>query len=157
MKKPPAAARIRPARKGEAEIISRILNKYARRKLLLPRTADDILRHISNFCVAVSGGEIVGCCATRSYGRGLFEVRSLAVVPGFTGQGIGSRLVKHCVRRIGRQPGTRIFALTYRADLFRRLGFRDVEKEMFPEKIWSDCSICPKRSRCDEEALLLEI
>ncbi len=51
----------------------------------------------------------------------------------------------------------RVFALTYRADFFQTLGFRIVDKGMFPEKIWSDCIICPKRYRCDETAVLLEV
>jgi amino-acid N-acetyltransferase len=32
-----------------------------------------------------------------------------------------------------------------------------VDKALFPEKIWSDCQACPKRDRCDEEAVLREV
>ena len=51
----------------------------------------------------------------------------------------------------------RVFALTYRANFFCRLGFRIVSKELFPQKIWSDCSVCPKKDRCDETAVLMEL
>ena len=51
----------------------------------------------------------------------------------------------------------KIFALTYRDNFFCNLGFRIVEKDMFPEKIWSDCVLCPKQNCCDEIAVLLEL
>ena len=51
----------------------------------------------------------------------------------------------------------RLFALTLRPDFFSSLGFEEVPKSLFPEKIWSDCSKCAKRSRCDETAMLLKV
>ena len=51
----------------------------------------------------------------------------------------------------------RVFALTYQEKFFRHLGFRIVDKSLFPEKIWSDCAVCPKKDRCDEIAVLMEI
>ena len=46
-----------------------------------------------------------------------------------------------------------VFALTYHPDLFRHLGFSVVPKEMFPQKVWSDCRHCAKIDCCDEIAL----
>ena len=51
----------------------------------------------------------------------------------------------------------RLFALTYRDNFFCNLGFRVVEKTLFPEKIWSDCERCPKKDHCDEIAVLMEL
>ena len=49
----------------------------------------------------------------------------------------------------------RLFTLTTTPAFFRTIGFREVPKEEFPEKIWSDCSKCPKFNCCDETALLM--
>ena len=51
----------------------------------------------------------------------------------------------------------RVFTLTYQDVFFSRLGFQVVEKDLFPQKIWSDCWICPKKDCCDEIAMLLDL
>lgn len=33
-------------------------------------------------------------------------------------------------------------------------GFTVVEKDIFPEKVWTDCIHCPKQHACDEIAVL---
>ncbi len=148
---------VRKALLQDAEDIASILAPYAEQKLLLPRTAQDISSHIGNFVVAESKGRVVGSCALRDYGNGLFEVRSLAVTKDIVGGGAGSSLVKACVDRAEELGAKRVFALTYRPHLFQRLGFKTVSKTLFPQKIWSDCSNCSKKDRCDEEAVMIEI
>ena len=37
-----------------------------------------------------------------------------------------------------------------------KLAESSVNRELFPEKIWSDCAKCPKHSCCDETAMLIE-
>ena len=138
--------------------IYHLLNVYAAKHLLLSRDAEDILEKIRNFRIAEIDGVFAGCAALRDYGNSLFEVRSLAVAERFTGQGIGSRLVSHFLEE-KKKSGVpaRLFALTYRVNFFCNLGFRIVDKSMFPGKIWSDCILCPKKDCCDETAVLFEI
>ncbi|HBC86527.1 MAG TPA: N-acetyltransferase [Lentisphaeria bacterium] len=147
---------IRAARNKDVRPIRRILAPYAKKKIVLPRTAVEITRHVRNFCVAEKDGEIIGCCAFRDYGNNLFEIRSLAVNARNAGSGIGSRLVEFLIREIASRGKVKIFALTTSPGFFQRFGFKTVEKDMFPQKIWHDCSKCPKLNDCDEEALLLE-
>ncbi len=148
---------IRRAVPGDVSRIQRLLAHFAADRLLLPRKGADIAAHLENFIVAEKNGRFAGCCAVRDYGNSLFEVRSLAVLEEFGGHGIGSELVKYALDRLREHGKCRVFALTYRGAFFRRLGFHTVDKEMFPEKIWSDCANCPKKDKCDEEALLLDI
>lgn len=148
---------IRQAVKEDAEKIASLLAPYAEQKLLLPRTPDEISSHIANFKVAEKDGLIVGCCALRNYGNSLFEIRSLAVEKKYNNLGIGSALVQACLKKAARNGKARVFALTYRPELFKRLGFKSVSKTLFPQKIWTDCSVCSKRHNCDEEAVLLEV
>ena len=150
---------VRKARGDDSLHIVDLLAIYARKSLLLPRTMEDISSRIDNFIVAQGGDEkIIGCCALRDYGNGLYEIRSLAVHGDFMNRGIGSELIRFSMEKIPAEGSlTKVFALTYRSELFIRLGFRKVQKEMFPEKIWADCSICKKKDNCDEEAVLIEL
>ncbi len=135
-----------------------LLSVYAGKGLLLPRPPEDILEKIKNFHLAEVDGKFAGCAALRNYGGGLYEVRSFAILPEFCGRGLGTEIVTFLVEtmRRRREPA-KIFSLTYRYNLFLRLGFRIVDKSMFPEKIWSDCVICRKKDCCDETAVLLEV
>ena len=135
-----------------------LLKVYAEDRLLLPRPPEDILEKIRNFRIAEVDGKFAGCAALRDYGNSLYEVRSLAVVKEFIGCRIGSQLVSRFLKE-KQEEGVpaKIFALTYRDNFFCNLGFRIVEKDMFPEKIWSDCILCPKKNCCDEIAVLFEI
>jgi len=40
---------------------------------------------------------------------------------------------------------------------FERMGFVVTNRERFPEKVWTDCVICPLKERCDEIAVVLEL
>ena len=48
----------------------------------------------------------------------------------------------------------RVMALTYEVRFFEKNGFEVVEKDIFPEKVWTDCVHCKKRHACDEIAVL---
>ncbi len=149
---------VRSAAEKDVENIQTLLSVYAQEHLLLGRTREDILEKLKNFRVGELDGRFVGCLALRDFGDSLYEVRSLAVRKEFNNRGFGSKLVLGAVETL-RSKGikARVFALTYRAHFFCRLGFKVVDKEMFPQKIWSDCSVCPKKNNCDETAVLLEI
>ena len=131
---------------------------YAKERLLLPRPAEDILEKIGNFHILELDGRPVGCAALRNYGNSLYEIRSLAVRKEYLNRRLGSRMVEGLLQLL-RDKGepARVFALTYRDNFFIQHGFRIVDKKMFPEKIWSDCAVCPKKDRCDEIAVLLSI
>lgn len=149
---------LRPAGLDDVQQICSLLGSYARERLLLPRSQDDIAERIRNFRVAELHGEFVGCLAVRDYGGNLYEVRSLAVAKEFNDRGIGSSIVANAVESLMRKgEPVRLFALTYRAHFFERLGFEVVDKTQFPEKIWSDCAICSKKDKCDETAVLIRI
>ncbi len=142
----------------DAEGIYRLVNHYAQHGgLLLPRSLADIYHHIRDFTVAKQEGRVVGCCALRIYWRDLAEVRSLAVEPGLTGHGIGSRLLLACIEEARELGIKRLFTLTYAGPFFETHGFRPIDKGKLPEKIWADCLRCAKLPMCDEKAYILEI
>ncbi len=149
--------KVRPARAGDSSAIAALLKGAADRGLILPRSEREVRQYIDSFLVALVQGEVVGCVALRDFGEGLFEVRSLVVDDRFAGCGLGSRLVRGMLEEAKRREGRQVFTLTYRSRLFQRLGFVRVDKSQFPQKVWSDCSICPKRDDCDETALLYQV
>lgn len=135
--------------------IYELLTFYAKDEIILPLTRKDIAERLGTFIIAADKENVVGCASIRDFGDDLYEIRSLAVRSGYFGERIGTRMVKQLIKGINPHSVTRVFALTYRATFFEYLGFHHVDKELFPQKIWSDCSKCPKRNDCDEEALML--
>ena len=153
-------AQIRPARLEDATAIYALLATFSTEGKLLPRPVADIQARIANFIVAELDGSVAACGALRDFGNGLNEIRSLAVRRDLAGQGIGSRLVVALLRKaVERTNGKRgqVFALTYRVEFFRRLGFRVIDKYTFPPKIWSDCCVCPRKDHCDETAVVIDV
>ncbi len=147
---------VRSAVPGDAPAIKRILDLYVEERIVLPRSEDDIRFYSKNFVVAEVDGVCRGCCAARDFGGDLLEIRSLAVDRGLIGGGLGRKMVEFIIERLKlERPQFRLFALTLRPDFFQKLGFQVVDKELFPEKIWSDCDKCPKKACCDEVALLI--
>ena len=148
---------IRPAQPGDVDAIFELLELYTASGIVLKRSKEDISGYLANFIVAVVNGSVCGCCAARDFGNNLLEVRSLVVSPVCQGRGVGKKLVSSIIEKLDLERSAwRLFTLTLQVDFFKSLGFAVVEKEIFPEKIWSDCSKCPKFSCCDETALLLE-
>jgi amino-acid N-acetyltransferase len=70
---------------------------------------------------------------------------------------MGAKLVKACLEESKALGVKRVFALTYRPDFFERLGFKKVDKNMLPHKIWTDCLKCVKFPDCNEVAVAREI
>lgn len=147
---------IRKANQHDVPGIYRLLEIFAREHLLLPRPQLDILLQIDSFTVATCDDLVVGCAALRDYGNELYEVRSLAVDSAYQNRRIASGIVTEQLQSLAGR-NARVFALTYRDHFFQNLGFQIVEKNLFPEKIWSDCERCVKKDHCDEIAVLLEL
>jgi amino-acid N-acetyltransferase len=141
----------------EVETIRALFAAEVAAGLMLPRSPEQILRHLDDWLVAEEGGEIVGCVSLVFFNGTLAEVRSLAVRSDQRGRGIGSRLIEAALS-LARQHGVRrVLTLTRAAGLFERLGFVRDTVGNFPEKVWRDCAPCPFRHRCDEIALVLEL
>ncbi len=139
----------------EAGAIAAILQHFATKAVLLWRTTEDILAHEHSFFVAESDGDVMGCVALHDYGNGLYELRSLAVREDCQGFGLGGFLVRELVAESQRIGATALFALTKKTDFFSKMGFVIEEIDQFPEKIWKDCQLCPKRDRCDETPVVI--
>ncbi len=132
-----------------------LINGYAARGIMLPRTEFEMSESIRDFTVVTSAeGELLGCGALHFYTPTLGEIRSLAVSENAKTHGVGRRLVEALVKEAEEQGLDAVFAFTYVVDFFRKTGFQVVERGMLPLKAWKDCVRCPKFQACDEIAVL---
>ncbi len=145
---------LRPAVLDDVRSIYQILKHYSDRGLLLPRPESDIYQSIREFVVVENSDRIVACCALQIFTRQLGEVRSLAVMPEYAGAGIGTEIVERIEQEANTIGLTRLMALTYEVKFFSRMGYKVVEMNVLPEKVWGACINCHKFRNCDEIAVL---
>lgn len=149
------AAAVRKARTDEIDAIHRIISSYAAEGILLSRSPADIVADINNFFVTEENGAITGVVTFYDYGEHLKEVRSLAVHKSHLRRGIGTALLRNLIKALAPRKGhPKIFVLTYAPLFFEKNGFRVIDRNDLPEKIWKDCADCPNRLNCSETALV---
>jgi len=152
-----AAPAIRPASIGDVPYIHHLLEIYAAQGNLLPRTMNELYRHLRDFFVVEVNGQVAGCGALEIFTENLGEVRSLVVDDAWKGQGFGRMLVQRITEEARAIGLKRLMSLTYVAPFFHKLGFQTVPKDTLPEKVWGICVKCYKYNNCDETAVLLEL
>jgi len=150
----PAVAVSRRATLEDVEPLYLLIDDYARKGIMLPRSRKVLERLINDFVVTEVDGLVVGCGSLCKLGDELVEIRSLGIAEGYKGQGLGSMLVKQLVEEARAQGIPKVMALTYEVSFFLKNDFNVVEKEIFPEKVWTDCVNCSKQHACDEIAVL---
>lgn len=150
---------IRKARVQDVKRIHAMLMHFSRLGLLLPRSFNELYNHLRDFMVLapLDGGAIVGCCALAITWEDLGEIRSLVVEQELQGRGWGKRLVEACLSEAITLGIFRIFSLTYQDVFFAKMDFKEVNKDVLPQKVWSDCIKCPKFPDCDEICMLLDL
>ncbi len=147
---------LRKARTKDVKEIYNLVNRFAQRGEMLPRSQSELYENLRDFFV-VEEGKVIGCCALHILWDDLGEVKSLAVEETHQGKGIGRMLVNACLEE-ARELGIRkVFALTFRPTFFEKLGFKPIDKENLPRKVWGECIKCPLFPDCKEEAVILEL
>lgn len=147
----------RKPKAAEAEQIQALVNHYAKKDEMLFRALNDIFELIRDFWIYEEDGDVLGCCALHVDWADLAEIRSLAVAEEHIGRGIGTRLVKFCMEEARELGISKVFALTYKPKFFEKFGYREMNKDELPRKIWSDCIKCHKFPDCDEYAMMVEL
>jgi amino-acid N-acetyltransferase len=153
---PPVDTLVKVRKAGMRDIhpILDLINSYAAKGIMLPRTEFELSENIRDFSVAYSGDRLVGCGALHFYSPVMGEVRSLAVAPEERTHGIGMQLVEGLVREAQAYSLDALFAFTYVPGFFAKIGFQEVERGELPLKAWKDCLRCPKFNSCDEIAVV---
>lgn len=134
-----------------------LINSFADKGELLPRSLNMLYEDIRDFLIMEDNGQIVATCALHINWNDLAEVKSLTVHPDYQGKGLGKQIVQACLNEAKNLGVSRVFALTYKPEFFKRLGFKDIDKDDLPKKVWSECINCPKYPDCGEMAVILEM
>lgn len=142
---------------GDAREIQLLIKHYADKGAMLFRPISEVYENIRDFTVYKKEGKVIGAVSLHISLANLAEVRSLAVDPEYLKNGIGTKLVEAALEEAKGFGITDIFTLTYVPDFFSKLGFKEVNKDMFPHKVWVDCVKCPKFPECNETAMLKKL
>jgi N-acetylglutamate synthase-like GNAT family acetyltransferase len=152
--------RIRPADHDDLPVIEAWIRKWSDRQVLLPLSGGALRVALPDFRIlspAFGPPIVLGFGALRRYSSRLAEIRSLVVADEFQGLGFGRLLVDELLDEARLHGLERVFVLTRTPGLFEKLRFSQVPRESLPQKVFVDCSICRRRERCDELALVREM
>jgi amino-acid N-acetyltransferase len=148
---------VRSAKVDDVKAIHALINAYAERDQMLFRSMADIYKNLQTFSVVEDNGPVIGCCALEVIWSDLAEIKSLAVDEAHKSRGAGSMLVNSAVEQSRVMKVSKVFGLTLKPQFFEKLGFKVVDKETLPMKVWSDCARCTKQQNCDETAVIKQI
>ncbi len=148
---------IRRAKTSDAVQVQKLINGFARRHKMIPRSLNDIYDNIRDIFVYETRGVIRATLSLHVSWEDLAEIRSLAVVKTQQGKGVGRKLIDAALEDAKTLGIARVFSLTYVPEFFHTLGFKDIDKAKLPNKIWTDCIHCPHFPECDEEAVIIDI
>ena len=148
---------IRKAKYNDVESIQNLIRIFSETGKVLFRSLDEIKESISSFWVYEKNDQLIGVCSLKKDWGRLVELRSLGVDPRYSGQGIGTKMVEASLKEALSTDCDTLFVLTYAVSMFKRLGFRTIDKERLPHKVWNDCNACLHQENCDETAMVLSL
>ncbi len=143
---PDSAVEIRHAEPDDLDVLLRSLEAAA-----LPTSG--VRDHLADFLVAHTGdGKIVGFAGLERY-PGSSLLRSVVVLPGWRGRGVGRRLVASQLERV--PPGAPVYLLTPTAEAyFRTLGFETIPREEVSPEIMESTEF---RGACPHTAAVMRL
>lgn len=149
--------KLRQAKTCDVKAMHALINYYAGKEEMLPRSLNDIYENIQEYLVVEHAKKIIGCCALHVSWEDLAEIKSLAIDPKHRKRGLGSKLVAECHKRAKALGVYRTFALTFKPEFFRKLGYKLIKRDDLPHKVWGECVRCPKFPDCGEVPLTKEL
>lgn len=137
--------------------IQKLIQAFADRDEMLHRSLNELFETMRDFTVIEEDGQIVACAAIHVTWDDLAELKSVAVAASTQGRGYGKTVVNRVLEEAAELGLRRVFALTYRPDFFQRFGFRVVDRNMLPHKVWGECIKCHKFPNCNEVAMMYHV
>src|SRR3982074_3542229 len=116
----------RRARTSDVPAIKHLVDTYAG-KILLEKNLVTLYEAVQEFWVAEISGKVIGCGALHVLWSDLGEIRTVAVDPAVTGQGIGHAIVNRLLEVARELQLQRLFVLTFETEFFARHGFTEIE------------------------------
>jgi amino-acid N-acetyltransferase len=131
---------VRRARTSDVPTVRRLLDGYARDRILLDKPTVTLYEDIQEFWVAEqdSDAEVVGCGALHVMWEDLAEVRTLAVRTDLHGKGVGHQLLAKLLQTARWLGVQRIFCLTFEVDFFAKHGFVEIGETPLDRDVYSE-------------------
>lgn len=151
---------VRKTRLSDVPAIHKLINYYADRQLMLPKTHLQLYENLRDYSVAVQSADesvVLACGGLHIYWQDLAEIRAVAVVPETASKGVGTLLVESLIEEARGYRFEQVFVFTYVPKFFSRFGFIQVEHRTMPLKVYNECFHCPKFNTCDEMAMVLHL
>ncbi len=117
------AADVRWARVVDVPLIHELLDEYAGRGLLVPRTLHSIYRDVRGFCVGEVAGQPCGCGLLQIVGPEKGEIHCVAVMEYYQRRGVGRSVVEFLLEDAWQWGLRSVVCLTQAPEFFERLGF----------------------------------
>lgn len=129
---------VRPARTQDIPGIRALIDTYTLGGRLLNKETVMLYEDVQEFTVAVDGNEVVGCGALHVLWEDLAEVRTVAVLDRFKGQGVGHRILESVIDRARAVGVARIFCLTFETEFFGRHGFQEIHGTPVDPEVYAE-------------------
>lgn len=104
---------IKKATLKDAKSIHSLVNNFAKKDKMLPRSLNEIYENIRNFFISTHKGKITGTCALHIMWETLAEIRSIAVLNEYQHRGIGKKLIEMSLNEAKALGVKKVFVLTY--------------------------------------------
>lgn len=114
---------LRKAKLQDSKAISELVWHFAKDRLMLARPVEYINPRIRDYFVWVDSEKIVGCAALKVWNGKWAEIISWAVYEEYSGQGIGTELLKSCIAEAGMLGVKFIVIFTPENKLVQEVGF----------------------------------
>lgn len=146
--------KLRKAKIKDVPHIQKLINCFASGGEMLPRALNELYENVRDYFIIEDEGKLVACGALHVNWEDLAEVKGFAVAKSHQRQGLGSKILVACLKEAQQLELRKVFALTYKPGFFSKYGFKVIDKNELPHKIWSECIKCPKFPDCDEVCML---
>ena len=156
---------LRKAKNSDVFSIRNLINEMAARTdsdfkhgHMLARSLAELFEHVRDYTVLVDEEDkVFGCCALESQWDGLAELKAVAVHDAVQGQGFARRMVEIAIEESSTLGIDCVYTLTNKPQIFEKLGFVPIDMRELPQRVWSECTRCPKfMIACDEVAMTFQ-
>lgn len=135
-----------------------LIKSFSDEKLMLPLTLEEICHRSHGFRIILDDAQkVIACAYLDLFTLELAEIKSLAVAKEYQGKGLGTQLIEYCQQEAKELGIKKVFVLTYQEKFFTDNGYKIVDRNTLPEKVYRECVICPFYHNCNETAMIKEI
>lgn len=126
---------IRPITQTDIPAVLSVMNPFIQKKILLPRTEEDLNNRLNDIVVYEIDGGIRATASLHIYDNKQAEIAGVAVDESFSNLGIGPKLMEYLIQRARNQKISSVFILTTQtSDWFEQLGFEPDKIASLPEE-----------------------